>query len=143
VQAQNLAGFRDAHNQGFALARSSRELGAPLAKNKDSAWTLPFDQNHGMFRKNRGMLDPIERFDRIGAEVTEKIAIAQTAGETAFDASQTGNAHGLTSISSQTHARLTSNDEEQTAFKSHGWPERFLREGTTRCSTPSAVPFRV
>jgi hypothetical protein len=55
VQAQNFTGFGDAHNQGSAIARGGGKFGATLAQNKNSAGILPLDQNHGVFRKNRGM----------------------------------------------------------------------------------------
>src|ERR1700738_5329660 len=62
VQAQNFTRLRDSDNQGLALARGGRELGASLAENKNSARTLSFDKNHRMFRENRGMFYLVERW---------------------------------------------------------------------------------
>src|SRR5260370_27399101 len=100
VQSQNFPGFRDSYNQCFAFARGGREFGASLAQYEDSTGTLSLDQNHRVFRKNRGMFYLVESLNQVLGEVAEKIAGTQMAIKTALDATQAGH-HGCSSISRQ------------------------------------------
>jgi hypothetical protein len=98
VQAQDFSGFRDSHNQRFAVARSGGELGASLAQNENSPGTLSLDENHGVLRKNRSMFYFVESLERVLGEVAEKIAGMQMTVKTAFNAVQAGHAHWRSSI---------------------------------------------
>jgi hypothetical protein len=62
MEPKNLARVSDPHNQGFAFARSGRQLRASLAENKNSPRILSFDKNDCMLRKYRSMFDPVKGF---------------------------------------------------------------------------------
>jgi hypothetical protein len=65
VQSQNFTGVRDTHNQRLALARGGGKLNPSLTEDENSPGTLSFDQNHRVFRKNRGVFNSVESLDRL------------------------------------------------------------------------------
>jgi hypothetical protein len=106
---------------------------------------LPFGKNHRVFRKNRSVFYLVECFDRLLGEVAKKIAGAQMAIKTAFDAVQSGHTHWRSSIFHKNtrspdwnwrwRAMLASKQriEKQQVFDSRSRPDRPLRKVMTEC----------
>jgi hypothetical protein len=62
---------------------------------------LALDQNHRVFRKNRGVFNSVEILDRLRREVAEKTVATQMAIKTALNAAQAGRSHWRSFISSR------------------------------------------